>query len=60
MLGQNNPNTIRTKVKIKKHDIAIFIDYDSTHNFSQERMIKFLGLSMSISSQFQVMVRNGE
>lgn len=38
----------------------ILIDDGSADNFSQARLVNFLGLSISSSPSFQVLVRNGE
>lgn len=60
MLGHTGPKTLRLSGKIRNHNVTILMDNDSTHNFIQERIVRFLNLPISNSNQFQVMIGNGE
>lgn len=57
-MGNAAKETLRINGTNKNKDIFILIDGDSTHNFIQDRIVKFLGLQISQSPCFQVMVGN--
>ncbi|XP_071709300.1 uncharacterized protein [Rutidosis leptorrhynchoides] len=60
LLGQANPRALRMEGEIGHKSIQLMIDSGSSHNFIQERMVKYLNLALQPSDQFQVMVGNGQ
>lgn len=52
--------TLQINGTIKNKENVILIDGGSTHNFIQNRVVKFLGLQISKASKFYVMVGNGD
>lgn len=58
MLGHNNPKILWLKGKVYNKDVTILIDGRSTHNFFQDRVSKFFGISTSSSRSFQVIIGN--
>ncbi|XP_061358034.1 uncharacterized protein LOC133302292 [Gastrolobium bilobum] len=58
MDGQYSSSTLRLKGLINKHSVQVLVDEGSTHNFVQERIVKFLGLEVQPIGQFKVMVGN--
>jgi len=44
LTGQTAPQTLRVQGIIGRSTITILVDNESTHNFVQERVAKFLGL----------------
>ncbi|XP_061375850.1 uncharacterized protein LOC133317958 [Gastrolobium bilobum] len=59
MDGQYSSRTLRLRGVINKKTVQVLVDGGSTHNFVQERMVKFLGLEVKPITQFQVLVGNG-
>ena len=57
--GCTQPQTLRVKGVIATSTVQVLVNGDSTHNFVQERVARFLGLPMSPASEFKVMVGNG-
>lgn len=55
---QHITETLRIHWTIKIKDITILVDRGSTYNFIQDHIVKFLGLPISHSTSFQVMVGN--
>lgn len=60
MVGKNSLKTFKLKGNVHNQDLTILVDGDRTHNFIQERVVKFMDLTKTYSSQFQVMVENRE
>lgn len=60
LVGNAATETLRIHGKIKNKELTILIDGGSTHNFIQDRVVKYLGLHTSKSSKFNVMVGNGD
>ncbi|GAU38235.1 hypothetical protein TSUD_145900 [Trifolium subterraneum] len=60
MSGSINQNTFRILGTIAKQQVTILVDSGSTQNFIQDRVAKFLGLSITLAPHpFRVMVGNG-
>ncbi|XP_061370669.1 uncharacterized protein LOC133313296 [Gastrolobium bilobum] len=59
LAGQPSNNTLRLKGKINHTAVQILVDGGSTHNFIQDRLVKFLGLAIQPAPKFQVLVGNG-
>lgn len=53
------PETLRLVGQLSTHNVVIWIDMGSTHNFIQERLIKSLGLKAQHTYSLRVMVGNG-
>lgn len=60
LLGYSSSEILRLNGAIKSKEHTILIDRGSTYNFIQDRLVKFLGLPITQSSCFNVMVGNGE
>lgn len=60
MLGNSCPETLHLTGEIQSRDLNILIDEGSTHNFIQDRIVKFMGLTIHLCNSFHVMVGNGE
>ncbi|XP_061373831.1 uncharacterized protein LOC133316132 [Gastrolobium bilobum] len=60
MAGQHSTSTLRVKGRIGNASVQILVDGGSTHNFIQDRLVKFLGLETVPTQKFQVLVGNGE
>ncbi|XP_061357641.1 uncharacterized protein LOC133301946 [Gastrolobium bilobum] len=60
MAGQHSTSTLRVTGRISNATVQILVDGGSTHNFIQERLVKFLGLEIIPTQKFQVLVGNGE
>lgn len=60
MLGYSTLETVRVSGYIKNKKLTILINIGSTRYFIQDHLIEFLGLPISLSPNFQVLVRNGE
>ncbi|XP_061356872.1 uncharacterized protein LOC133301271 [Gastrolobium bilobum] len=58
MDGQYSSSTLRLKGLINKNPVQVLVDGGSTHNFVQERIVKFLGLEVKPIGQFTVLVGN--
>ena len=58
--GHGAPKTLRVTGLIANHQVQIFIDGKSTHNFQQEELVSSLNLCPQNTSTLQVMVGNGE
>ncbi|KAJ0025213.1 hypothetical protein Pint_07710 [Pistacia integerrima] len=59
-MGQRSPSTIRLHGSIRGQLIEILVDGGSTHNFLQELVAIHLGLPIVSSSNFQVLIGNGD
>ncbi|KAJ0037505.1 hypothetical protein Pint_22753 [Pistacia integerrima] len=60
LLGQRNPSTIRMSGHLQGQQVEVLIDGGSTHNFIQERVAIHLGLPIVASTNFNVMIGNGD
>lgn len=60
MARQISPRTLRLRALINGFKVQTLINGDSTHNFIQELVAKFLNLPIVFSSQFRVLVDNGQ
>lgn len=58
MVGHSNKKTIRLKCKVLTKTFTI-LDGGSTYKFTQNRVVKILGLSTVPTPNFYVMVGNG-
>ncbi|KAJ1375604.1 Aspartic peptidase domain superfamily [Sesbania bispinosa] len=57
--GCQAPETLRMVGRISNHQVIVLVDGGSTHNFVQERMAKFSGLTTQPTHSLRVMVGNG-
>ncbi|KAA3483406.1 transposon Ty3-G Gag-Pol polyprotein [Gossypium australe] len=60
LAGGIHPNTIRVMGNIFGHQVRILIEGGSTHNFIQSRVTKHLGLSITSTPNFRVIVGNSQ
>jgi hypothetical protein len=60
LMGHSIPQTMRVQGQIGNFVVAVLIDSGSTHNFIQDRIAQFLGLHLSPSPGFNVLVGNSE
>lgn len=60
MEGHTSLKTTRIIGTIQNTRLTILIDGGSTHNFIEDRLVKFMGLQTVHSNQFKVMVGNDE
>lgn len=60
LLGHNNPTTLRIMGKKNNKNVTILIDSGSTHNFIQERIVRFLNLQISPAHKFHLVIGNGD
>ncbi|XP_017423676.2 uncharacterized protein LOC108332889 [Vigna angularis] len=58
--GFGAPETLRVSGQIDQFQVTVLVDGGSTHNFIQEVVANFLGLSRSPISVLKVMVGSGE
>ncbi|KAI4328586.1 hypothetical protein L6164_020926 [Bauhinia variegata] len=59
LMGYSIPRTLRVQVKVGKLDVVILVNGGCTHNFIQEYVAKFLGLTDTPTHSFHVMVGSG-
>lgn len=55
-----DPRTLRIHGNIHSKELTILVDGGSTHNFIQDRLVKYLGLQATQSKQFNILVGNGD
>ncbi|GMI79828.1 hypothetical protein HRI_001652100 [Hibiscus trionum] len=60
LAGYHNPTTLRVDDTILGKPVRILIDGGSTHNFIQSRVAKYLALPITHTSNFTVLVGNGQ
>ncbi|KAK8669793.1 hypothetical protein V6N13_104562 [Hibiscus sabdariffa] len=60
LAGYSSRRTIRVIDKVQGHILRILIDGGSAHNFIQSRVSKHLGLPITPTPNFKVMVGNGD
>uniref|UniRef100_A0A3Q7EG54 Uncharacterized protein n=1 Tax=Solanum lycopersicum TaxID=4081 RepID=A0A3Q7EG54_SOLLC len=60
LAGGSSPSTLRFTRKMNGTLIQILVHGGSTHNFIQERVARFLQLSIETISSFPVVVRSGQ
>ncbi|XP_071689199.1 uncharacterized protein [Rutidosis leptorrhynchoides] len=58
--GHANPKVLRMEGSIGNKKIQLMIDSGSSHNFIQEKMVKYLNLALHLTDHFNVMVGNGQ
>ena len=58
--GINDSHTIRVVGYYKNQAVSILIDSGSTHNFINSKLVKKLGLLVTESNSFDVLVASGE
>lgn len=59
MSGNLAPETLRVTGMVGGQEVVILIDRGSTHNFVQDKMVRFLKLQAQPTKQLNVMVGNG-
>ncbi|KAH0653300.1 hypothetical protein KY289_030978 [Solanum tuberosum] len=59
LAGGSSPSTLRFTGQVNGTSIQILVDKGSTHNFIQERVARFLQLSIETISNFPVVVGSG-
>lgn len=60
MLGHSFPEALCLHGTIFNKDLTILVDGGSNHNFIQDRIVKFLGLNITHSNNFQVLVASDD
>lgn len=60
MAGQVVPRTLKIHARIAGQRFQTLIDSGRTHNFLQERVAKYVGLPITTSPHFSVLVGNGQ
>ncbi|GMJ02290.1 hypothetical protein HRI_003898200 [Hibiscus trionum] len=60
LAGYHTPTTLRVQGTIRGKPVRILIDGGSTHNFIQSCVAKYLGLSVTATPTFNVLVGNGQ
>ncbi|KAJ0111643.1 hypothetical protein Patl1_01158 [Pistacia atlantica] len=60
LFGQQSPSTIRLHGSLLGRPIEVLVDGRSTHNFLQERVALHLGIPITASPNFTVMIGNGK
>ncbi|KAK1396988.1 hypothetical protein POM88_006851 [Heracleum sosnowskyi] len=60
LIGSTSSRCLRLQGEIKNKSLQILIDGGSSHNFIQSRVAKFLGLTITTSTQFSIIVGNGQ
>ena len=60
MLGTENSQTVRVRGKIKHHDVVLLIDSGSTHNFTDQALVKRLRCQVQVEKKVAVFVANGD
>ncbi|KAJ0099989.1 hypothetical protein Patl1_20488 [Pistacia atlantica] len=60
LFGQQSLSTIRLHGNLLGHHVEVLVNGGSTHNFLQERVAFHLGIPITASPNFTVMIGNGE
>ena len=60
IVGTDHPRTLRVIGILQAHEVAVFIDGGSTHNFINQTLVMKLGLKVSRQEKIQVVVANKE
>ena len=60
LIGNPDSKCLRLQGEINNKFLQILVDRGSSHNFIQTRVAKFLGLTITPSTQFSVIVGNGQ
>lgn len=58
LIGNPDSMCLRLQSEINKRSVQILVDGGSSHNFMQTRVAKFMGLTITTSTQFSVIVGN--